>query len=247
MQMFGAGVRRIPEFVSQRGKTRLATAASPDSARRLDKAVFFNPVAQGVAADAQDARRAGDVPTRLVQGLYERIALKFIHRGGRGEGDWRPGAWHEFACREADLRGGRDILRAAFEESLDPIVTPRWNRVTPATLFMQAGLGVATLSRDVTAPEQHALPEVVVHTDGSKQSPLAEPVQDDAAQRIANELARHVAPDSRVRLMLHHAMMRPAELDSLRKLLAAWALHPSARWLPMIALAEHPHAAPSLG
>lgn len=157
------------------------------------------------------------------------------------------GAGRELVHREADLRRGRDILRAAFEESLDPIFTPPWNRVSPDTPFMLAALGFAALSRDVTAPEQHALPEVVVHSDWSKQWRLAVQCQTDPTQRIANDLARHVAPGACLGLMLHHAAMGPAELDSLGKLLAAWGSHPNARWLPMMALAEHPHAALSLG
>ncbi len=130
------------------------------------------------------------------------------------------GAGRDLAHREADLRRGRDILRAAFEESLDPIFTPPWNRVSPDTPFMLAALGFATLSRDATALEQHALPEVVVHTDWSKQWRLAEQVRDDAAQRIADDLTKHVAPGACVGLMLHHAVMGPAKLDSLSKLLA---------------------------
>ena len=54
--------------------------------------MFFNPVVQGVPADAQDARPARIVPTRLVQSLYERIALKIVQSCGRGEGDRRAGA-----------------------------------------------------------------------------------------------------------------------------------------------------------
>jgi hypothetical protein len=157
------------------------------------------------------------------------------------------GAGRELVRREADLRRGRDILRAAFEESLDPIFTPPWNRVSPDTPFMLAALGFKALSRDMTAPEQHALPEVVVHCDWSRQWRLAEQVRHDAARRIADDLARHVAPGASVGLMLHHAVMGPAELDSLAELLAAWASHPNARWLPMMALLEQSHAALSLG
>ena len=157
------------------------------------------------------------------------------------------GAGRELARREADLRRGRDILRTAFEECLDPIFTPPWNRVSPDTPFMLAALGFAALSRDVTAPEQHALPEVMVHCDWSKQWRLAVQSQTDPTQRIAQDLAERVAPGACLGLMLHHAMMGPAELDSLRKLLAAWGSHPNARWLPMMALAGHPHAVRALG
>ena len=157
------------------------------------------------------------------------------------------GAGRELVRREADLRRGRDILRAAFEESLDPIFTPPWNRVSPDTPFVLAALGFAALSRDVAAPEQHALPEIAVHCDWSKQWRLAEQARADAQRRIADDLARHVAPGACVGLMLHHAVMGPAELDSLGQLLAAWASHPNARWLPMMALVEQSHAALSLG
>ena len=153
------------------------------------------------------------------------------------------GAGRELVRREANLRRGRDLLRAVFEESLDPIFTPPWNRVSPDTPYLLAMLGFAALSRDVSAPEQNALPEVVVHTDWSKHWRLAEQARDDPAHRVANDLARFVAPGACVGLMLHHAVMGPLELDSLGKLMAAWVSHPNARWLSMMSLVEQSHAA----
>lgn len=148
------------------------------------------------------------------------------------------GATREARLCESDLRRGREMLLAVFEDSLDSIFTPPWNRISPDTPSMLAALGFAALSRDAGAPAQHELPEVRVHSDWTKQWRLASEAGDDPAQRIASDLARHVAAGACVGLMLHHALMEPAQLQCLRALLGRWRAHPNARWLPMIALGE---------
>jgi hypothetical protein len=143
------------------------------------------------------------------------------------------GAARAAAQRHADLWCGGERLNTLFGAALDPIFTPPWNRVSADTPLMLATLGYAALSRDVTAPVQHALPEIAVHTDWSKQWRLAVTAQDDPALRIAQDLALHVSGGASVGLMLHHAAMSEAELDALQGLLLRWAGHPAARWIRM--------------
>ncbi len=143
------------------------------------------------------------------------------------------GAARASAQRHADLWCGGERLHALFGAAVDRIFTPPWNRVSADTPLMLATLGYAALSRDVTAPVQHALPEITVHTDWSKQWRLAVTAQDDPAMLVAQDLALHVSGGARIGLMLHHAVMSDAELDALQGLLLRWARHPKARWFRM--------------
>ena len=159
----------------------------------------------------------------------------FAHTNHEGTGGRRCefGAAREPALREADLRRGREQLQVLFLDELDPFFTPPWNRVSADTPAMLAALGFTVLSRDVTATPQHALPEIAVHADWSKQWRLASEGRSDAAHRIAEDLAQHVQDDACIGLMLHHAVMSDAELEALRGLLAGWSRHPKARWVLM--------------
>lgn len=206
-----------------------------EAAVPIDLAAIPTAVTPELGGELKARKRAGQ---RL--GIHQHGFAHLNHEAQGRKCEFGDG--RNLVRREADLRRGRDLLRAVFEESLDPIFTPPWNRVSPDTPYVLAMLGFAALSRDVTAPEQNALPEMVVHTDWSKQWRLAEQVQDDAAHRVAKDLARFVAPGACVGLMLHHAVMGPLELESLGKLLAAWAAHPNARWLSMMTLVEQSHA-----
>ncbi|MEQ1806894.1 MAG: DUF2334 domain-containing protein [Burkholderiaceae bacterium] len=154
------------------------------------------------------------------------------------------GATRDAAQRQADLWCGRERLRALFGDAVDRIFTPPWNRVSVDTPNILATLGYAALSRDVTAPQQLALPEIDVHTDWSKQWRMAVTEQADPALHIAQDLAQHMRGGACIGLMLHHAAMSDAEFAALQALLGRWARHPKARWTRMRDLLP---AAPSCG
>ena len=79
------------------------------------------------------------------------------------------GSARSVGAQRRDLLAGRDRLRQSFGTRLDAIFTPPWNRCSAATPALLAELGYAALSRDRTAPAQHALPELPVDVDWCKQ------------------------------------------------------------------------------
>jgi len=157
------------------------------------------------------------------------------------------GSARSVGAQRRDLLAGRDRLRQAFGMRLDAIFTPPWNRCSAATPALLAELGYAALSRDRTAPAQHALPELPVDVDWCKQRRAAALKGEDGGDRIGFELAQRLGMGHPVGLMLHHAEMDACDLALLDALLEATARHPHARWVPMgeIAGACKPTAATS--
>lgn len=142
------------------------------------------------------------------------------------------GASRDLADQQRDLTQGRNRLLDLFGTRLDAIFTPPWNRCSPATPALLAELGYAALSRDRSAPAQHALPELAVDIDWCKLRATAAngAVDGDA---IAFKLAGSISGGATVGLMLHHAQMDDADLGLLSRWLAQWARHPHARWAQM--------------
>ena len=192
----------------------------------IDLAAIPTAVTPELAHELRARRHAGQAI-----GMHQHGFAHINHEGvdrkcefARGREPW---------LREADLRRGREQLQVLFGDALDSIFTPPWNRVSADTPAMLAALGFAALSRDVTAAPQHALPEIAVHTDWSKQWRLANEGRSNPLQRIAEDLAQHVQGAACIGLMLHHAVMSDAELDALHGVLAGWARHPMACWVLM--------------
>jgi predicted deacetylase len=197
----------------------------------IDLAAIPNAVTPALARELKARQRAGQ---RV--GVHQHGLAHINHETSGRKCEF--GAAREPWQRESDLRRGREMLRALFEDSLDPLFTPPWNRVSPDTPAMLRALGFSALSRDASAPAQSELPEMRVHSDWTKQWRLASEAKGDPAVRIASDLASHVAAGTCVGLMLHHALMGPEQLQCLRGLLSKWRAHPNARWIPMIALGE---------
>lgn len=146
--------------------------------------------------------------------------------------------------QQRDLYEGRNRLQALFGRHYEAIFTPPWNRCSTATPALLAEAGYAALSRDSTAPPQSALPELAVDVDWCKQRRLAREQGEDFAERLCAELARIIAAETRVGVMLHHAAMDTDDLAFLHRLLVATKRHPHARWCGMGELLPHRSAAP---
>lgn len=136
--------------------------------------------------------------------------------------------------QQRDLRGGRRLLRHFFGERLQPIFTPPWNRCAAHTPDVLAELGFCALSRDRGAPAQQALPELPVDIDWSRQWREGGPTA--VAGALAQALRARAADGAPLGLMLHHAVMSPAELALLGVWLWRLTRHGRLRWHPMAAL-----------
>jgi hypothetical protein len=190
----------------------------------IDLAVI--PQATGVGLAAELRARVDAAPGLIGLHQHGHAHTNFETQGRSGE--FGPG--RELQAQRRDLIAGREHLRALFGARLDGLFTPPWNRCSVQTPAVLAELGYAGLSRDRSAPAQHALPELPVDVDWCKQTRLARERGEDPCRRIGLELARHVRGGATLGLMLHHAQMSDIELEGLQTWLPRWASHPNARW-----------------
>lgn len=140
------------------------------------------------------------------------------------------GASRDAVAQRNDLRQGRGRLQALMGHRLDDIFTPPWNRCAPYTPALLPEVGIKVLSRDRTAPAQHALPELQVDVDWCKHSRGAEADAQALAQALLAVVQTRASDCAPVGLMLHHAQMETAELALLRQWLPALRAHPQVRW-----------------
>jgi hypothetical protein len=132
-----------------------------------------------------------------------------------------------------DLSEGRQRLHNMFGSRLDSIFTPPWNRCSAATPALLDELGYSALSRDRSAPIQHALPELKVDVDWCKQSRLAKQSADDCGSLICHALALRIGMGAPIGLMLHHAEMNADDLALLDSLLKQLRPHTRVQFLLM--------------
>src|SRR3954471_16601930 len=172
-----------------------------------------------------------DLSPRLADVLRERHAGLHQH-GYAHTNHQREGRKCEFgparsrAQQHADIRAGRDRLRALLGDRLDPFFTPPWNRCTLDTGAVLAELGFALLSREHRAEPLGLLPELPVHLDVARLSP------DDLDERFAG----HVRAGGPVGVMFHHAVMEPEDMARADALLGLLAGHPNVAPRRMAAL-----------
>lgn len=181
------------------------------------------------------------ISRKLATQLCERIdaapALLGVHQHGYAHSNHETvgrrcefGSSRSAPAQRNDLRQGRARLQSLFGHRLDDIFTPPWNRCAAFTPAILAELGFAALSRDHTAPAQHALPELCVQVDWCRHSGGARADAAALAQALADAVRccrQHQQP---LGLMLHHAAMTAAERQLLDSWLPALRAHPGLRW-----------------
>jgi peptidoglycan/xylan/chitin deacetylase (PgdA/CDA1 family) len=124
-----------------------------------------------------------------------------------------------------DIAAGRDLLRSQLG-SLAPVFTPPWNRCAPWTAEVLRDLGVAILSRDLSAGVAGVpgLQEVPVAVDWfAKRRKL--PVDRAGRGELLADTARGPGP---VGVMLHHEVMDAQDRADVGALLGLLAAHPAA-------------------
>lgn len=136
--------------------------------------------------------------------------------------------------QRADLNGGRLLLQQIFGARLQPIFTPPWNRCAPITPALLAELGFAALSRDRGATPQQELAELPVDVDWNRRHREGGPAA--AARALAAAVTERAAGGEPLGLMLHHAVMEPAELALLEDWLIRLTHHAGLRWRSMQSL-----------
>lgn len=199
-----------------------------------------------VAADLAVIPQAltGSLAERLLQ--RRRVQPIGLHQHGWSHANHEPegrkcefGATRPASVQADDVARGAHRLETLLGAAFERIFTPPWNRCDGALPGALRRLGFVALSRESGAAvrqPQAALGELPVHADWCRHWRAAVDGGEDAATRIAGDLARRVRPGARIGLMLHHAAMADDQRALLGTLLRRWAAHPHARWQPMHAL-----------
>jgi hypothetical protein len=194
----------------------------------IDLAVI--PLAIGDAL-AQELRARIDAAPGYV-GVHQHGYAHVNHQREGRSGEF--GAARDLNAQLQDLLLGRARLQQHFDDRLDAIFTPPWNRCAPGTPPLLAGLGYTALSRDRGATPQRALPELAVDVDWCKHWRAGGPAA--VAGALARAISARSANGQPLGLMLHHAVMDESELALLESWLIGLASHPRLRWRSMRSL-----------
>jgi hypothetical protein len=194
----------------------------------IDLAVI--PLAIGDALARELRARIDAAPGRV--GVQQHGYAHLNHQIEGRSGEF--GLARDLNAQRQDLLLGRDLLQQHFDDRLDAIFTPPWNRCAPGTPLLLAELGYTTLSRDRGATPQSALPELPVDVDWSKHYRAGGPAA--VADALAHAINHRSADRQPLGLMLHHAVIDEGEQALFEDLLVALASHPRLRWRSMRSL-----------
>lgn len=134
------------------------------------------------------------------------------------------GVSRSVAEQTADIAAGRELLGSKLGD-LAPVFTPPWNRCAPWTAEVLHELGVAILSRDLSAGTAGVpgLLELPVSVDWFAKRRKV-PVDRTGRGELLAEMARGPEP---VGVMLHHEVMDDQDLADVAALLRLLAQHPT--------------------
>jgi len=154
-----------------------------------------------------------------------------VHQHGYAHVNHEPeGRKYEFGVSRSaaeqsdDIAAGRELLGSQLGD-LAPVFTPPWNRCAPWTAEVLRDLGVAVLSRDLSAGVAGVpgLVELPVTVDWFAKRRKV-PVDRTGRGELLAEMAREPRP---VGVMLHHEVMSDQDLADTGALLALLAGHPA--------------------
>jgi predicted deacetylase len=181
-----------------------------------------------------------DLADALLRRYADRPKLLGLHQHGYSHANHEiTGRKCEFGASRSALQQSRDIEQGAkllcnkLGRAIDAIFTPPWNRCSSATVAALQAFDFRALSRDVSAAplDLGDLTEIPVCVDWSKYR--------DGEQINHSTLAVNIAAAanrSTVGIMLHHAVMTPADFTALGEFLALLKRKPHAKCVPMRAL-----------
>lgn len=128
------------------------------------------------------------------------------------------------------IQAGQALIRAAFGTLGDGIFTPPWNRCNEDTASVLVDLGFAALSRDSSAAPfgRRDLQEIPIAIDWCKLRPPG-----TSAAALGERVAARLASADSCGIMLHHAVMEPADLALLDTMLPLLRDHPAVNCVSM--------------
>jgi hypothetical protein len=172
------------------------------------------------------------IPASLTSGLASRLADSHagLHQHGFAHTNHQPegrkcefGPARDYAAQRADIAAGQERLRALLGDRLDPFFTPPWNRCTRDTGRALVSLGFTMLSREHRAEPLGLLPELPVHLDVARLSPL----------ELDERFAERVRIGGPIGVMFHHGVMEPGDMERASALLELLAAHANVVPRPM--------------
>lgn len=178
------------------------------------------------------------IPEALDQGLADELLSRWyqnqhligLHQHGFSHINHEPaGRKCEFGNARSKMeqkdtiQNGRERLKEAFGNALDPIFTPPWNRCTQITVECLEELDFRILSQDITAAklDSPALRQVPVHIDWSRmmrQSP-------DSLNVLGQAIAIQLQKNDLTGIMLHHADIDETNWKPMAELLTLFSQH----------------------
>ena len=151
-------------------------------------------------------------------GLFHLHQHGFSHENHQSAGrKCEFGSARSLALQQADIFRGQCRLRRCFDDRIEPIFTPPWNRCTQQTVAALEAEGLSVLSRDIgaTALRTQRLFEIPVSVDWFRKH---------NGRRLSADAWEHYAARSFARLdavgvMLHHEIMDANEIGKLNAFL----------------------------
>lgn len=133
---------------------------------------------------------------------------------------------------DADLRRGRDVLRARLGDAVDPIFTPPWNRCVDSLGPLLTQAGVSVLSRDgfATRLQTAGLVECPTTIDWFAKRRGTRVSRTDWRRALAAQ----IDSGGTIGLLLHHAVTDDGELDDMRSVLGLLSAHPMCQFVSMV-------------
>jgi hypothetical protein len=185
---------------------------------------------------ARELRKRCDAADGAV-GVHQHGSAHLNHEGQARKCEF--GSARSAEQQRDDLLRGQAQLREHFDDLLQPIFTPPWNRCTELTTVLLAEIGFTALSRDRGArPLQGALQEIPVDIDWSRH--WREGGAPGVAAAFKRAFSERAADGQALGLMLHHAVMGQDEFSLLRQWLDVLSAHPQVSWRSMRELLVRP-------
>ncbi len=179
----------------------------------MDVAIIPTALSRNLARELQDRKRCSPDQVGFHQHGYRHVN----HETAGRKCEFGPD--RSVSLQLDDIASGQALLNDTMGAFIcDRIFTPPWNRCTQQTVLALQTLGFAALSRNRGAQvlQTGTLVELSVDFDWQRQRPDREALAEEFAAKLQTASSD---TDQAFGIMLHHAVMTPADLQNFTELL----------------------------